>query len=202
MIRNIIFDIGNVLADFRWREFLADKGFLDAEIDRLAAASVLTPAWGELDRGAIPFDRVMDGFIQNDPELEKELHRAFDNMEKIVALREYALPWIRSLKAKGFGVYYLSNFSEKIERECKESLVFLPEMDGGILSYREKLIKPDPAIYQCLLQRYGLKGEECLFLDDTPVNVRAALEQGIHGIVFHTKEEAAREAALKYQIQL
>ena len=70
---------------------------------------------------------------------------------------------------------------------------FLPEMEGGILSYKEHLIKPEPEIYQLLLKRYGLKAEESVFLDDTLKNVEAAEEQGIHGIHFLTKEQAEEE---------
>ena len=65
---------------------------------------------------------------------------------------------------------------------CAEALNFLPAMEGGILSYKEHLIKPEPEIYQLLLKRYGLKAEESVFLDDTLKNVEAAEEQGIHGI--------------------
>ena len=66
-------------------------------------------------------------------------------------------------------------------------------MDGGILSYQEKLIKPDPAIYTLLLERYGLVAEESVFLDDTLANVEAARKLGIHGIWFQTKEQAEEE---------
>ena len=66
-------------------------------------------------------------------------------------------------------------------------------MDGGILSYQEKLIKPDPAIYQLLLNRYGLKAQECVFLDDTERNVDAAIQQGMAGIVFRSREQAVEE---------
>ncbi len=51
MIRNIIFDIGNVLTDFRWKEFLEDKGFDEAMVKRIAKASVQSPVWNEIDRG-------------------------------------------------------------------------------------------------------------------------------------------------------
>lgn len=193
MIRNIIFDIGNVLTDFRWKEFLEEKGFAGEELDRIARASVLSPVWPELDRGVWTQDQVMEGFVRNDPEMEEELHRAFDDMSEMVVIRDYAVEWVRELKEKGFGVYYLSNFSEKTERECQEGLAFLPEMDGGILSHREKLIKPDPEIYRLLLSRYHLRAEECVFLDDTPVNVEAGLKLGIRGIVFQNKEQAVRE---------
>ena len=193
MIKNVIFDIGNVLTDFRWAEFLADKGFSEEEVQRIANASVLTPIWAELDRGAWSFEEVMAGFIKNDPEIEKELHQAFDDMTDIVRLRDYAIPWVKELKEKGYSVYYLSNFSEKIERESIAGLAFREEMDGGILSWKEKVIKPDPTIYRLLLERYSLVPEESVFIDDLPVNVEAGKKLGIHGIVFQSKEQVEEE---------
>ena len=193
MIRNIIFDIGNVLTDFRWREFLQDKGFDDAMIARIARASVESPAWNELDRGVWSEERLMAEFVKRDPEIEPELHAAYDNITGMVTKRDYAIPWIRELKAKGYHVYYLSNFSEKAYKECGEALEFIPYTDGGILSYRDKVIKPDEKIYQLLLSRFGLKAEECVFLDDTPRNVEAARKLGFYGICFQTKEQAEVE---------
>ena len=66
-------------------------------------------------------------------------------------------------------------------------------MDGGIMSYTVHLAKPDPAIYQTLLGRYGLKAEECVFLDDTVRNVEAAQALGIAGIVVTSQEQAKKE---------
>lgn len=193
MIRNIIFDIGNVLTDFRWREFLQDKGFDETMIDRIARASVMSPYWNEFDRGEWEQDKIMARFIQNDPEIEKELHLAYDNIKGMVTPRDYAIPWIKELKAKGYGVYYLSNFSYKAYVECSDALDFLPYTDGGILSYRDKVIKPGKEIYDLLLSRYGLKAEESVFLDDTLKNVEAAREYGFYGICFRTKEQAEEE---------
>lgn len=195
MIRNIIFDIGNVLTDFRWEDFLRDKGFDDAMIGRIAAASVESPLWGEFDRGAWSEEELMQAFISNDPEIEQALHTAYDDIHGMVVIREYAIPWVQKLKAKGYGVYYLSNFSKKAEAECADSLTFIPYMDGGILSWREKMIKPDPQIYELLLERYSLNAEECVFLDDTEKNIKGAMDMGIHGIVFKDMEQA--EAELK-----
>lgn len=193
MIRNIIFDIGNVLTDYRWEGFLADKGF-DAEmIQKIAKASVMHPAWAEYDRGTWTDEQVLAAFVKDAPQLERELYQAFTSIAGIVTPRAYAIPWLQELKAKGYHVYYLSNFSHKAEVECADALNFLPEMEGGILSYKEHLIKPEPEIYQLLLKRYGLKAEESVFLDDTLKNVEAAEEQGIHGIHFLTKEQAEEE---------
>lgn len=193
MIKNIIFDIGNVLSNYRWREFLQDKGFDEAMISRIAEATVNSAVWCEFDRGVWTDEEIMAGFVKNDPDIEKEIHQAFDDFKELVTPREYAIPWVQELKAKGYQVLYLSNFSRKAEEECVEALNFMPYMDGGILSYRDKLIKPDPAIYELLLSRYNLVAEESVFLDDTLVNVEAAEKVGIHGIHFLTKEQAEAE---------
>lgn len=193
MIKNIIFDIGNVLTDYRWREFLEDKGFDEAMIDRIAEATVNSAVWREYDRGVWTEKEIMAGFVRNNPAIEREIHHAFDDFKELVTPRAYAVPWIKELKQKGYRVLYLSNFSRKAEAECAEALDFLPEMDGGILSYRDRLVKPDAAIYELLLSRYGLVAEECVFLDDMPVNVEAAMKLGIHGICFLSREQAQEE---------
>lgn len=193
MIHDIIFDIGNVLTDFRWRDFLRDKGFDDAMVQRIADASVKSPLWSEIDRGVWSEEELMRRFVENDPEIEEEMHAAYDDIHGMVVIRDYAIPWVRSLKAKGYGVYYLSNFSRKAEIECSDSLAFLPYMDGGILSWKDKLIKPDPRIYELLLERYGLNPRESVFIDDTIENVEGAIQQGIHGIVFESREQVERE---------
>ena len=193
MIKNIIFDIGNVLADFRWKEFLMEKGFDEYMAQRIGDATVNTPTWAELDRGVWSFEQLMQGFIANDPEIAEQIRDGFADMSGMVTIRDYACPWVQELQNRGFRVYYLSNFSHKVEVECEDSLAFIPLMDGGILSYREQLVKPDEAIYLRLLERYDLNPNECIFLDDTGVNIQAANVLGIHGIVFKSKEQAMHD---------
>lgn len=193
MIKNIIFDIGNVLTDFRWREFLQDKGFDENMVERIARASILSPFWSEFDRGEWSDERLMEEFIKSDPQIEEQLHRAYDNIHGIVTIREYAIPWVKELKEKGYKVWYLSNFAYKTAVECADSLTFIPYMDGGILSYQDKVVKPDPAIYKLFLERFKLTAKECVFLDDTLKNIEAAEAVGIHGICFKTKEQAEEE---------
>ena len=101
MIKNIIFDIGNVLCDFRWREFLLDKGYDEEMADRIGRASVLTPIWYEFDRGGWTYEKILQGFIQNDPEIEKEIREAFADIAGMVTPRDYTIPWIVELKSKG-----------------------------------------------------------------------------------------------------
>lgn len=193
MIRTIIFDIGNVLTAFAWRTFLESFGFDQEAEKKVCAATVENPFWCECDRGILTDEEILEGFIRNEPTVEKELRRFYENLHGIVTRVDYAIPWIQELKQKGCQVLVLSNFSEKGWRENQDALDFMEYVDGGIISCREKLIKPDPAIYRLLLSRYNLIAEECVFLDDTKVNVTAAEEVGIHGILFENLEQAKED---------
>ncbi len=193
MIKNIVFDIGNVLTDFRWKDFLRDKGFDEEMIARIGRASVESPLWSEYDRGAWSEEELLQAFIEKDPEIEEQLRRAYDNVHGMVTIRDYAIPWIQEWKAKGYRVWYLSNFSRKAEAECADCLAFIPYTDGGILSWKDKVVKPDPAIYRLFLERFGLEASECVFVDDLPANVEGAVKTGFHGICFHSKEQVEKE---------
>lgn len=193
MIRNIIFDIGNVLAAWRWREYYESLHYDSETTDRLARATVLSPLWEEFDRGEMDEEVLLGRFIENDPELAEEIRGVRDNIHDMLGRYDYAIPWLEDLKSKGYKVYYLSNFSRLAHEQCIHALDFLPLMDGGILSYQEKLIKPNPAIYRLLLERYGLEAGECVFLDDTQRNVDEAVRQGIAGILFRDQGQAVEE---------
>lgn len=193
MIRTIIFDIGNVLTDFRWRDFFAEQGLAGETFERISKATVESPDWCEYDRGLLTDEEVLERFVKNDPGIEKELQESLKNLKGMVTLRDYAIPWVQELKAKGYQVLYLSNFSHKAEQECGDSLAFLPYMDGGILSYKDHLIKPQPEIYQLLIDRFHLVPEECVFLDDTKKNLDAAEKFGIHTILYTDQESALLE---------
>lgn len=198
MIKNIVFDIGNVLAGFIWQDFYHSFGYSDEIFEKLADATVRSTFWNEMDRGKLTDEELLEGFVKNDPSIEKELREVFQNVNGMIKKYDYAIPWIKELKERGFHVYVISNFAHKAHEECIDALDFLSEVDGGILSYQVQLIKPSPEIYRLLCSRYGLKAEECVFIDDLPKNVEAARKEGMQGIVFENLEQAkkALEAAL------
>ena len=193
MITTIIFDIGNVLADFTWEEHYRSFGYDEETLLRLANATGKNPAWNEYDRGVLTDEEIMQKFIESDPGLEDILRKVLKNKKTMVRRNEYAIPWIKELQKKGYRCLYLSNFSKASETDCAEALDFIPYMDGGILSYREKVIKPMPEIYQLLIDRYELVPEECVFLDDTVRNLEAAEKFGIHTIHFRNQAQAIEE---------
>ena len=189
MIKNVIFDIGNVLTNYRWHDFMVDKGYTEEQIERLAKATVYNAAWNEFDRGVLEEEEIFQDFIAQDPELEDWIRGVFADCKGLVTKRDFAIPWLEELKSKGYKVYYLSNFSHKAKVECADALDFIPHMDGGLLSYTVKIIKPDPAFYNLLLSTYDLKAEECVFIDDTPKNIAAGEALGIKGIVYKDLEQ-------------
>lgn len=193
MITTIIFDIGNVLADFTWKEHYESFGYDEAMVERLARATVKNPAWNENDRGVMKEEDIIREFVASDPEIEQDIRRVLKNVRTMVVRNDYAIPWIQELKGKGYRTLYLSNFSKKAETDCAYALDFIPYMDGGILSYQEKVIKPMPEIYQLLIDRYDLVPEECVFMDDTPANLTGAEKFGIHTIHFINQAQAVAE---------
>lgn len=193
MITTIIFDIGNVLADFTWREHFASFGYDDEMVERIARVTVKNPLWNEVDRGVMESEELIQEFAAADPEIEQDIRKVLANVKTMVVRNDYAIPWIQDLKGKGYRVLYLSNFSERAETDCADALDFIPYMDGGILSYKEKVIKPMPEIYQLLIDRYNLIPEECVFMDDTPKNLAGAEKFGIHTIHFQNQAQAVEE---------
>lgn len=141
-IKNIVFDIGNVLADYRWYDFLKDKGFSHDMIDRIAGNSTLSPLWNEYDRGVLTAEQVVNSFIRRDPEIADAFHIAFDNLKDLVTPFDYAVELVRSLGGAGYRVYYLSNYSQKALEDCPDAMGFLPYTDGGIFSFRESSSNP------------------------------------------------------------
>ena len=138
-------------------------------------------------------DEIMEAFVRNDPGIEDALRSVFRNTEGFVRKYPYTESWIRVLKASGLKVYCLSNLSGLIYDGCANELGFLGMVDGYILSWREKLAKPDPKIYRLLLDRYSLRAEECIYVDDSETNVLAAADLGMTGIVFQDQKQAEHE---------
>ena len=99
---------------------------------------------------------------------------------------------IEELRAKNHEIFGLTNWSMETFPEARRQFGILQMIDRYVVSAQERLIKPDPRLFQVLLDRYGLKAEECTFVDDNPDNVAAARKMGMKGIVF-TDADALRK---------
>ena len=128
MIRTVIFDIGMVLVYFRWRELYAQLGFEGKKFERIAKATVQNPWWNEFDKGLMTTEEVIERFAESAPEYKKEITEIYEHMDEIVTLYDYAVPWIRELKEKGYRIYILSNWSKPAyEANLETNLCFLKD---------------------------------------------------------------------------
>ncbi len=188
MIKNIVFDIGNVLAPFSWQKTYK-KLFGDGELyDKIANATVLSEdKWAEIDRGVLTYDEVLESFIKNEPDLSAEIKLAVNTIFDDISQYEYSEDWVLRLKAKGYKVYLLSNFGDKPYNTCLPRFAFSKHVDGGIISYEVRRIKPNNDIFEALCGKYSIKAQESVFIDDSQKNVDAAKALGFNGIVFDEK---------------
>ena len=194
MINTIIFDIGMVLVYFRWRELYKELGFQGEKFEKIAKATVFNPWWNEFDKGLISVEEIIEKYAISAPEYKEEIKKIYEHANEFVEVYDYTFSWIREMKARGYKVYVLSNWSEIAYEENKDThLAFIKEMDGGILSFREGLIKPDKKIYQLLCDRYGINPARAVFIDDNEANVKAAIEYGMNAIHFTDIETAKKE---------
>lgn len=178
-IRNVVFDLGKVLIEWRLWDALGDLFGSEDEMFATLAAHEFE-AWNlEQDRGrSLP-----DAVAAAGP------HPLFAHYARhIEAAHAVAIPGtvdiLRVLKEGGLRCYALSNMSHEASRFMRAHHPFMGWFDGVVISAEEGLIKPDPAIYRILTGRFGLAPAECLFIDDRPENIAAAQAEGWQGVVF------------------
>lgn len=192
MIKNVIFDVGNVLVDFCWEEVFHKLGFEGKTFECVADATVRSVTWNEFDRGAKPDEEIIAACIKETPDYEREIRLFYDHVGETIHTYPYTVRWIRSLEKNGYHTYILSNFPKSTYEKATEELSFEKETTGAIFSYQVKCIKPEAEIYKLLLDRYHLVPQECVFIDDRPENIEAAEKLGITGIQFQNQQQAKR----------
>ena len=170
MIDTIIFDVGRVLVNWDYESYLKRFAFGPEKTKAIAAATFESPYWRQFDRGILTPAEIVKGFCSLAPEYTEEIKEVFAHCEETITPLPYAESWVRSLKEKGYRLYILSNYSGDLFERTKEKMPFLPYMDGTLFSYTCHLTKPEPEIYQHLIQKFSLTPDRCVFLDDTKAN--------------------------------
>ncbi len=192
-VRGIIFDFGGVLIDWNPR-FLYRKLFADENAMEQFLADVQFAEWNlEQDRGN-PFAAGVAQHVAKYPQYEEYL-RAFDTRwrESVGSEISGTVEILRALKHAGYRLYGLSNWSAEKFALVETEFPFLQWFDEIVVSGRVGLIKPDPRIFTLLLEKIGLRAEECLFIDDAEKNIVVARELNFQTIHFQSPEQLARE---------
>ncbi len=178
----VVFDIGNVLLDWNPR-YLYRTIFADEAKAEWFLSEVCSPAWHlEQDRGR-PYAQAVAELSARHPDWHAEIS-AFDTrwLETISGPIPSNVAVLERLKAAGWPVYAITNFPQEKFLVTAEAYPFLNLFDGIVVSGRERLVKPDAAIYRLFLDRFGLPADACVFLDDSAANVESARGVGMQAI--------------------
>ncbi|MDL2213979.1 HAD family phosphatase [Clostridia bacterium OttesenSCG-928-O13] len=195
---NIIFDIGGVVINFDPKGYLAQNFPQGDHAQKLYDAVFGSPEWDLFDRGDISFAQAAQVFTARGDalglaaEMAQTVADAFD----LLSTRPTMAALIQKLHGLGVPMYYLSNMSPEV-KDLMGQRDFWHLFSGGIASSDVGLLKPDPAFYLLLLERYGLTAAECLFMDDTPANVKAAKQLGFDARHFTGDDVLLRALAEK-----
>lgn len=192
MYKNIIFDIGNVLLSFDPKEYLREK-IGDQKLEDIYKAIFESEEWVMLDRGTITEEEAVRNIIQRNNLYSTEIELAFTDWYGLLKPIEETVEILKNLKNNNYKVFYLSNFHDLAFKEVNKRNSFFKVFDGGVVSYEEKLIKPEEAIYNLILDKYNLIAEESIFIDDTRVNIEGAEKLNIKTLLFETSEKLKKD---------
>ena len=182
MLKNVMFDLGGVMARFGWDEIFPN--FFNAE-DVPLARSVILRRWRELDGGGIEYGSYADESAALLPErLQAQVARFF--REWFTAMKPIEDMWALAarLKARGYRVWLLSNATTEFAARAPEVFPILNLFDGTLFSANIQMLKPDAEIYLFALRHFGIEAGETLFVDDMPENAEGARRCGLHGFHF------------------
>jgi len=193
MIKNIIFDLGNVLISFKPSEYF-DKNNYPENIKATILTDIFaSKEWLKLDNGEITTADAIDAIAEKSSLNKEEIAHIFNLRTDLMFPLDSNVRLLPELKKRGFRLYYLSNFPADIFEEVKTGYYFFKYFDGGLISAEAKFSKPDAALYNILLERYSLASNESLFIDDIEINVRTAETLGMKGIVTYGSLEISKE---------
>jgi putative hydrolase of the HAD superfamily len=182
VIKNIIFDLGNVLLDFDPKTYVKSK-IAEEKVEEIYKCIFQSDEWPMLDRGVISEEEAKKNIIARNIKCEKLINIVFENWYDILIPIENSVNVLRKLREEGYKVYYLSNFHLAAFEHINTKYNLFELFDGGVVSYKEKLLKPEREIYERIINEYDLEPSATLFIDDMKENIEAAMNLGLRGIV-------------------
>jgi glucose-1-phosphatase len=193
MIKNIIFDLGNVLISFKPAEYFDKKKY-----PVTIKATILTDIFGSkewllLDKGEITTPQAINAIAKKSSLKKEEIAHIFNLRTDLMFPLDSNVRLLPELKKRGFRLYFLSNFPLDIFEEVRTGYYFFKYFDGGLISGEAKSSKPEKEIYEAIMEKYSLSAEECLFIDDIEINVKTAEDLGMKGIVTYGSLEISKE---------
>jgi epoxide hydrolase-like predicted phosphatase len=180
----VIFDLGGVLTVFDPLEFACRIKGSTGDALRLKRAVFGTRTWLDLDQGLLTEEEARARIVADNPEEADAIRDLFDRYKDFLLPIPEGVAILERVKRVGLRAFALSNFGAEAWKVVRARDAYFALFDGIIVSSQEKLLKPDPAIFHLLLDRYSLEPKRCIYTDDAPMNVEVARSLGIVGIHF------------------
>lgn len=195
MLRNIIFDMGNVLIEFNPARFVCCVGLDDAADRELLLKEIFrSEDWRQGDSGEIDEAEMEKRVFGRIPErLHAAAHRLIFRWNELAAPIDGMKRLVADCKAAGLGIYLLSNASVR-QPEYWPDIPGSEYFDGAVVSACCRCVKPSKEIFRLTMEKFGLRAEECLFVDDVQENVDGAEKAGLMGFLFTGDADALRRA--------
>lgn len=179
-VKNIVFDLGGVLIDWRPCEYLLES--FPEEVARVLEKEIFKHEdWKLMDRGVLPENELWEKKKRELPEFKEYVERLEREVPELLRPIEENVRLLPALK-KSFKLYALSNYGKIYFEMVRKKYDFFKLFDGMVISSHVGYLKPEKEIYLELIRRYGIAPEESLFIDDTPENVEAARELGFRAV--------------------
>lgn len=184
MIKNLIFDVGGVLFDYRWKEMFMDYGLDEDNAIRVGTQMFNDPdrTWDIFDLGIKSDEEIADIFCKKYPGDEDVIRWFIRHGEYMQVPRTKVWKKVHELKQKGYKIYILSNYPESLFKKHTEYADFMDDIDGLMVSYMIHKAKPAEDIYKALCDKYGLDRSESIFFDDRSENVEGAVKFGMKSV--------------------
>lgn len=194
-VRNVIFDFGGVLVSWRPQEII-DSFYAEPELrTALRTHAFQHEDWLEMDRGTLDEPTIVRRIAARMGRPEREMRALFDHVRGALVPIESTVELLYELREQGYGLYGLSNMSAAIFSYLDARHEFFKLFDGIVVSADVKSIKPEPAIYEQLRQRFALDFGASVFIDDLARNVESARRLGLPAIQFETTAQVRAELA-------
>ena len=195
MLKNLVFDFGNVLVRFEPYHMLRKYVGSDAEAEELRRMIYESKDWIDGDLGYLMRPEVVERLCRKNPEKAELLRRVMPECPSILVMPDETHQLLEDLEKAGFACYFISNVNPDDFNYMRNRYSAMAALEG-VASFQEHIRKPEAAIYQTLLDRYGLKAEESIFVDDMPVNTAAAERLGFRTITLTGGADTLKEAML------
>jgi HAD superfamily hydrolase (TIGR01509 family) len=189
MINCIIFDIGNVILDFKPLEYLKNLFPKDENILELHKQIFGSQEWLKLDRGVITLQEAIEILSNKNPKQKDKIQICMKAWVEILTPNKEVIEILNKLHLTKYKLLLLSNFHEYAYGYIIDKYDFFQFFHGEIISYKEKLLKPEKEIYLSLIKKYNINPKEAIFIDDTIENIEGAEKLGFNTIHFKSARQ-------------